>query len=488
MKFLVNCEEEKIMINFKNKNFYLSDTNNAAVGLSLGATTISTAAIIGFGGLAGWLGFTLFICTLGMMLSIYLMFSYIGPKVFAVNKTIQAKTFIELLSKYYDSNIIRKFTSLVLIAILPFYSVSILIGVGKFLETFWEINYTLSILIFCSMIIASILYGGMKTVLNNDKILGSFMIIGSLTVLIYTFIFHIYPVNFLDSLGMAFSISKDKMSIFSKSIGFTGFTDFPDFFSPGWLFVMSTFLITIPIGVISVPQSQVRLLLVKDENSFRKILPYALIIPALITSSFFLSGIASNSFYYLNYNQSALDYAGSIDNIIPAWLMQGYPQWFSYILMITLLSAAFTTLNSMLHLLSTTVSNDLFEKENKNLGIFSMFAFLIFSIVVSVYFEKEPAIISRSSVIYFAVIGGSLFPSVLGMINGYKNGKACLYSFSSGILTSGFWLLFIHFKESKMFTGITIDMGRYNYVDAMVPTLLVSSLIYVLTMGKKGAE
>jgi hypothetical protein len=47
-------------------------------------------------------------------------------------------------------------------------------------------------------------------------------------------------------------------------------------------------------------------------------------------------------------------------------------------------------------------------------------------------------------------------------------------------------VLFVHYKESKLFTGITLDMGVYNFVEPIVPGLIVSSIIYlVLTKTKK---
>ena len=46
------------------------------------------------------------------------------------------------------------------------------------------------------------------------------------------------------------------------------------------------------------------------------------------------------------------------------------------------------------------------------------------------------------------------------------------------MIASLVWILFFHFKESKLFTGITIDIGRYNFVDTVFPALLISLLVY----------
>ncbi len=113
-----------------------------------------------------------------------------------------------------------------------------------------------------------------------------------------------------------------------------------------------------------------------------------------------------------------------------------------------------------------------------------MIGVIIFAILMSIAFENQPAFISRSTAVYFSLLGGSLLPSLIAMIWGHVNAKAGVWSFTTGALASLFWLLFVHFKESKLFTGITIDIGRYNFVETIVPALIVSTIVY-LALWKK---
>ena len=141
----------------------------------------------------------------------------------------------------------------------------------------------------------------------------------------------------------------------------------------------------------------------------------------------------------------------------------------------------------MRHLLSTTVSNDLLVEENKNYGILSMIGVIVFAVIMCIAFENQPAIIARSTAVYFSLLGGSLLPSLIAMILGHVNGRASVWSFSTGAIASLFWLLFVHFKESKLFTGITIDIGRYNFVETIVPALIVSTIVYLI-LNRKSNE
>ena len=89
------------------------------------------------------------------------------------------------------------------------------------------------------------------------------------------------------------------------------------------------------------------------------------------------------------------------------------------------------------------------------------------------------AIIARATALYFGIIGASMLPLVIGMARGLSNGRHALASFIGGAVTSIGWVLFVHFKESKLFTGITYDIGVYNFVEPIVPGLIVSGLIFI---------
>jgi len=80
--------------------------------------------------------------------------------------------------------------------------------------------------------------------------------------------------------------------------------------------------------------------------------------------------------------------------------------------------------------------------------------------------------------LYFSILGGSILPSLYGLLRGHSDKLVAVWSVSSGMVASLVWILFFHFKESKLFTGITIDIGRYNFVDTVLPAIIVSLLVY----------
>ena len=85
----------------------------------------------------------------------------------------------------------------------------------------------------------------------------------------------------------------------------------------------------------------------------------------------------------------------------------------------------------------------------------------------------------------FSILGGSLLPCVIGMVFKVSNSKAALASFTGGTIASLVWIFFFHFKEAKLFgvsqvlfdTPVTM-LGRYSFIDTVIPALIVSSIIF----------
>jgi len=136
----------------------------------------------------------------------------------------------------------------------------------------------------------------------------------------------------------------------------------------------------------------------------------------------------------------------------------------------------------LMHLLSTTISNDIITTKEPKLTVAygSMIAVIALALYMTVAFNGQAAIIARATALYFGVIGAAMLPNVIAMARGATNGTNALISFLGGAVTSIMWILFVHFKESKLFTGITYDLGVYNFVEPIVPGLVVSSVLLIV--------
>ena len=111
------------------------------------------------------------------------------------------------------------------------------------------------------------------------------------------------------------------------------------------------------------------------------------------------------------------------------------------------------------------------------------------AIYMTVNFDSQPAIIARVTAIYFGVLGSALLPSIFALALGSANRMASLWSFGTGGAVALFWILFVHAKESKLFTGTTLlDLGAFNFTEAIVPGLVVSLITYYIVAKQTKAK
>ena len=161
------------------------ETNPYIMALSYGATFISTAAIVGFGGLAGTNGMgILWLVFLNIAVGIFLAFIFFGKPTRAMGKYLNAMTFPEFLSKRFNSKFIQYFSGLLVFGAMPVYAASVLIGAARFLETTLSVEFQLAIIILAVIIGFYVIFGGIKGVMYTDALQGVIMFFGMLVLLI----------------------------------------------------------------------------------------------------------------------------------------------------------------------------------------------------------------------------------------------------------------------------------------------------------------
>ena len=160
-------------------------TSSFIMALSYGATFISTAAIVGFGGLAGTNGMgILWLVFLNIAVGIFIAFVFFGKPTRAIGKYLNALTFPEFLSKRFNSKFIQYFSGLLIFCAMPVYAASVLIGAARFLETTLSLEFQIAIIILAVIIGFYVIFGGLRGVMYTDALQGVIMFFGMLVLLI----------------------------------------------------------------------------------------------------------------------------------------------------------------------------------------------------------------------------------------------------------------------------------------------------------------
>ncbi len=488
------------------------NTHPFIMALSYGATFISTAAIVGFGGVAAWLGQSLLWLTFfNIFVGIFVAFVLLGNPTRKMGYRLNAHTFPEFLGKRYDSKFIQIFGAIIILLFMPLYATAVLIGGTHFIALYFQVDYSVALFVFSIIITAYVIAGGLKGVMLTDALQGSIMFIAMVILLIFTFdalggvdaaytkleMVWQQTVMPLSEVGMKELKpgSPDFMMKLSTLLGFQGWSSMPVFMSNGWLFVITTITLGVGIGVLAQPQLVVRFMTVKSKQELNRAVLIGGIFIISMTGFIFIVGALTNAWYFeFNEGKNALQSAGAIGKVIPHFINVAMPKWFTFIFLFALISAAMSTLSSQFHTMGTAVGRDLVEQfsaKDMNSTMITRVGIVImisFSVLLAYAFDQQPAIIARSTAIFFALCAAIFLPSFVGGLFWKRMTKqGAIASMIVGLVVSSFWLLFVHFKEAKalgvckaIFGTNSLLSGKIIFVDALIIALPLSILTAIV--------
>lgn len=499
----------------KNSADYLlagRDTHPFVMAMSYGATFISTAAIVGFGGVAAWLGNAILWLTFAnIFIGIFIAFVVFGNPTRKMGLRLNAHTFPEFLGKRYQSKFIQMSGGVLILFFMPLYTSAVLIGGTQFVSTYFNIDYHIALLVFSVIITGYVLAGGLKGVMFTDALQGVIMFVAMAMLLVMT----ISALGGIESAFAKFSTvweqtvvplahipmkelkpgSADFLMKLSMNWGFQGWHKMPQFLSEGWLFIVTTITMGVGLGVLAQPQLVVRFMTVKSKNELNRGVLIGGIFIFVVMGSAYLVGALSNVWYYeFNEGKNALQSAGGIEKVIPHFINSALPKWFSFIFLFALISAAMSTLSSQFHTMGTAFGRDVFEQitstkfNSLHVTRFGVIVMILISVGLAYQFDNQPAIIARSTAVFFALCASIFLPAYVGGLFWKRmTRKGVIASMIVGAFVSTFWLLFVHFQEAKvlgicqMLFGVnSLFSGKIIFVDSLVVALPLSSLTAIL--------
>lgn len=500
----------------KNSTDYLlagRNTHPYVMALSYGATFISTSAIVGFGGVAAWLGGSLLWLTFfNIFVGIFIAFVFLGNPTRKMGIRLGAHTFPELLGKRFDSKFIQIFGAILILAFMPLYASAVLIGGTNFIASYFNADYHLSLLVFSIIITGYVIAGGLKGVMFTDALQGTIMFIAMAILIFFAFeslggivaAFKALDDVWAATVGVLDTVaikdltpgSADFMMKLATIWGFSGWAKMPEFFSEGWLFVITTITLGVGVGVLAQPQLVVRFMTVSSKQELNRAVLIGGVFILAMTGVIFIVGALSNAwFYHFQEGKNALQSAGSVGRVIPHFINMAMPKWFSFIFLFALISAAMSTLSSQFHTMGTAVGRDIYEqifaKNQKNSVLITrvgVVVMILFAVVLSYIFDNQPAIIARSTAIFFALCASIFLPSYIGGLFWKRMTKeGAIASMISGFVVSSFWLTFVHFNEAKqlgiakaIFKTDSLLSGKIIFVDALIIALPISTLVAIV--------
>ena len=264
-------------------------THPFIMALSYGATFISTAAIVGFGGVAGVYGMGLLWLTfLNILVGIFIAFVFFGKRTRKIGHNLKALTFPEFLSRRFNSKFIQYFSGAVIFLGMPLYASVVLIGMARFVETTLSINYNIALVALAIIVSVYVIFGGIRGVMYTDALQGSIMFVGMIILLgaIYWITGGVTAGN--QALTNLIHVVPAQSTAVAAATGFTGWTSMPSLGSPFWWTLVSTLILGVGIGVLSQPQLAVRFMTVKSDRELNRAVLIGGIFIFLMTGTAFI--------------------------------------------------------------------------------------------------------------------------------------------------------------------------------------------------------
>ncbi len=477
------------------------DTHPYIMAISYGATFISTSAIVGFGGVAAIFGMgLLWLTALNILVGIFIAFVFFGKRTRRMGLNIKAHTFPEFLGNRFQSPFLQGAGGALIFISMPLYASVVLMGGAKFMMPVLGIPYDTALFTLTAIVTVYVIMGGLKGVMYTDAFQGSIMFVGMSILLVATYAKLGGPITAHQQLTDMGAIAIDTWG----KVGHTGWTAFPTFGSNFWYVLVTTLIMGVGFGVLAQPQLIVRFMTVKSDKELHRAVLVGGIFILLMTGVAFIVGALSNVYFmqHPDYQTIAIKAAKSVDNIIPLYISEAMPSWFTALFMVTLLSAAMSTLSSQFHAMGTSIGRDIYEKTIGGRGksiLITQLGILV-AILLSLFlawglpkiYDGATAIIARGTAIFFGLCASSFLPIYIGGLYSRRITRpAAISGFSVGFLTSLFWLLFIHAKESSVLKLCKALSGKDSLVngtewanlavlDPIVPGFLLAAFATIL--------
>ena len=468
------------------------------MALSYGATFISTSAIVGFGGVAAQFGFSLLWLTfLNIFIGVFVAFVFLGTRIRKMSLNLNSDTFSSFLGKRYGDRRLTIFSGLMIFVFMPAYTSIILVGGARFIEEVLLIDYDIALFILALIVGAYVITGGLKAVMYSDAFSALVIFAGMILLLIggYRAVGGIA----VGHRGLAELVNRVPEGLVEQ--GHQGWTAMPAFGSSLWWTVVTSIILGVGIGVLAQPQLSMRFMTVKETRSlYRAVLVGGLFI-FVVTGSVYMVGPLSNLYFVETEGVIALEAAGgNPDSVIPAFISRIMPSWFLYLFMLTMISAAISTVSSLIHVQGTAFGRDIIQSirtsnidgahhQEKDVSFISKIGVLIgLTAAIILAYVLPEGIIARATAFWFGVCTAGFLPLLLGALYWKRAGShAAFWSAVSGYAVSIFGYIFLHAAEAAEIGLVYRFLGRetllefpWTVIDPLVYSLPVSALVFVV--------
>lgn len=310
------------------------------VAFSTNATGESGWLLLGLTGMGFAVGAQAYWVVIGEVIGIALTWLLISRRLKNLSDKYDAITLPDILeARFSDTNhVLRWISVIVILTMVCAYVTAQMAASGKALVGFMDIDYTTAVIAGGIVIIAYTFVGGYKAVSYTDVVQGVMMLAGLIIV----------PIVAVNAAGGWQNVTDVLASQDPALLSMTGVTGSG---LPGWILLVSFLAIGLPF--LGVPQLMTRFMAAKHEDELLKAGFMSVIIILLFDVGAVTAGMAGRALFP--------DIADA-ETIFPHLARELFHPLITGVLMVVVLSAIMSTIDSLLLLASSAVVRDLMQK------------------------------------------------------------------------------------------------------------------------------
>jgi len=420
------------------KGFYLAGKKLPfwVVAFSTNATGESGWLLLGLSGMGYLVGTQAYWVVVGEIVGIGLSWWVVSRRLKKLGDETDSITVPDVLAAKFEDkwNLIRAAAVLIIVIMVTTYVTAQMVSTGKAFSSFLGMDYKTGVLVGSVFIIGYTFVGGYKAVSYTDVVQGILMLLGLIAV----------PAAAIIASG---GWSEVKISLAQQDPALLDMFAFAG--KPAWIGIASFLAVGLPF--LGVPQLLIRYMSARDDGEIRKARIMSLAVMLIFTAGAVTAGVA-----------------GIISGM----------------LLVVVLSAIMSTVDSLLLLASSSVVRDTYQKimggedDDARLAVYGKIITVIIGVIAVVLGMSEPKVIFDFVLASWSGLGSAFGPVIIGLLY-YKRitwlGVLC--GMLGGFLTSVVWLMF--FKDQWH--------GLYEAIPGFIVGMVLTFGVSYMTSQKKVA-
>ncbi len=428
------------------------------VAFSTNATGESGWLLLGLSGMGYAVGVQAYWVVVGEILGIAAAWWIVARRLKKFSDEVDAITVPDVLvAKFEDKwNLIRGISVLIILVMVTAYVTAQMVASGKAFSSFLGMDYATGVIVGSIFIIGYTFVGGYKAVCYTDVVQGVLMLLGLIAVPAAAIYASGGWGEVQHNLALQDPTLMDMMAVSASG-------------KSAWIAIASFIAIGLPF--MGVPQLLIRYMSARDDGEIKKARIVSLSVMLFFTAGAVTAGVAGRALF------PGLE---DPETIFPVLSNNLFPPIIAGLLMVVVLSAIMSTVDSLLLLASSSVVRDTYQKivgttkSEATLSNYGKLLTVVIGIVAVILGIQEPRVIFDFVLASWSGLGSAFGPAVVGLLY-YKRvtWAGVLAGMSGGFLTSVIWLMF--FKSSY---------GLYEAIPGFIAGFVLTYGVSFLTHKK----